>query len=108
MSLRYLQTAVTRAAGIIDALLRLSRAGRVEYQRAEVDVGAVARRVVEAMQGTIKEKEARVTVGELPAAAGDPTAIEQILANFVVNALNYLEPMRPGKSRWGAVRGRTG
>ncbi|MDQ3625239.1 MAG: CHASE3 domain-containing protein, partial [Verrucomicrobiota bacterium] len=30
-SIRYIQTAVTRLSGIIDALLRLSRAGRVEY-----------------------------------------------------------------------------
>ena len=31
-SIRYIQTAVGRLARIIDALLRLSRAGRVEYQ----------------------------------------------------------------------------
>src|SRR5205814_1651313 len=30
-SIRYIQTAVTRLSSIIDALLRLSRAGRVEY-----------------------------------------------------------------------------
>ena len=33
-SIRYIQTAVGRLARIIDALLRLSRAGRVEYQMA--------------------------------------------------------------------------
>ena len=37
-SIRYIQTAVGRLARIIDALLRLSRAGRVEYQWQMLDL----------------------------------------------------------------------
>ena len=37
-SIRYIQTAVGRLARIIDALLRLSRAGRVEYQWQTLDL----------------------------------------------------------------------
>ena len=39
-SMRFIQTAVTRLSGIIDALLRLSRAGSVEYRPEMVRLAA--------------------------------------------------------------------
>ncbi|HVX86061.1 MAG TPA: ATP-binding protein [Phycisphaerae bacterium] len=101
-ALHYLQTAVGRAAGIIDALLRLSRAGRVEYRRQEVDVAAIVRRVVDAMQSTIRERAVIVDVRDLPPSLGDPTAIEQVFGNLVGNAVNYLDKSRPGQIEIGA------
>ncbi|HEX3383514.1 MAG TPA: ATP-binding protein [Paraburkholderia sp.] len=102
-ALHYLQTAVLRSSHIIDALLRLSRVGRVEYRRQKVDVRDIVQRVVDAMQGSIRARRARVTVGELPAVWGDPTALEQIFANLVGNAVNYLEPAREGRIEIGTT-----
>jgi signal transduction histidine kinase len=96
-SIGFIRTAVTRLGGIIDALLRLSRAGRVEYRHQVVDVGAVVRRAVGALRGTIDERRAVVAVGDLPPAWGDPTAVEQVFANLIGNAVNYLDPARPGR-----------
>ncbi len=93
-----------RLSNIIDALLRLSRAGRVEYQWQGVDVEATVRRVSEAMRSTVEEKGAEVVVHELPPAWGDPTAIEQIFANLVGNALHYLDEGRPGRIEVGLDR----
>ncbi len=101
-ALHYLQTAVGRAAGIIDALLRLSRAGRVEYRRQQVDVAAIVRRVVDAMHSTIRERGVSVDVHELSPALGDPTAIEQVFGNLLGNAVNYLDKSRPGHIEIGA------
>ena len=95
-SIGFIQTAVTRLSGIIDALLRLSRAGQVEYRRQQVDVTPIVGRVVVALRGTIEERGATVNVAELPTAWGDPTAIEQVFANLIGNALNYLDRARPG------------
>jgi signal transduction histidine kinase len=95
-SIQFIQTAVRRLATIIDALLRLSRVGRVVYDWQPVDVRATVERVVAALGNTITQKGARVHIGELPPAWGDPTAIEQIFANLIGNALNYLDPARPG------------
>ena len=93
----FIQTAVTRLSAIIDALLRLSRAGRVEYQRKDVDTAEVARRVIDATRSVMSEKKAQVSiVGGLPRVWGDPTAVEQIFANLIGNALNYLDRKRPG------------
>ena len=102
-SVGFIRTAVTRLSRIIDALLRLSRAGRVEYQPQTVDVAVVVRRVVAALHGTINEKKAEVVVGDLPSVWGDPTAVEQVFANLVGNAMNYLDPNRPGRVEVGAA-----
>ena len=95
-SIHFMQSAVLRLSHIIDALLQLSRVGRVEYRPREVDVQGMACRVVESLASTIAEKDARVTVRDLPPATGDPTAIEQVFANLLNNALKYLDPQRPG------------
>jgi signal transduction histidine kinase len=102
-SIHFIQTAVSRLSVIIDALLRLSRVGRVEYRWQAVDVEATVRRVVEALRSTIAERGASVTAAPLPRAWGDPTAVEQIFANLVGNAVNYLDPDRPGLVEVGVV-----
>ncbi|OAJ54076.1 histidine kinase [Paraburkholderia ginsengiterrae] len=102
-SLQYLRIAVTRAAAIIDALLRISRAGRLEYQWQRVSVGRVVGRVIDTLQGVIGQRAAVVTVRELPPAWGDPGAIEQIFSNLIGNALNYLDPARNGRIEVGAL-----
>jgi signal transduction histidine kinase len=96
-SLRFIQSGVLRLSSIIDALLRLSRAGRVEYQWQAVDVAKVSRRIVDSLQDTIHKRNATVTIGELPPAWGDENAIEQIFGNLVANALNYAAPDRDAK-----------
>ena len=102
-SIRFIQTAVGRLARIIDSLLRLSRAGRVEYQWQSVDVGNISRKIVEALHDTISAKGAEVELGELPSAWGDPTALEQVFANLIGNALQYLDPARPGRIEVGTI-----
>ncbi|HEV3257297.1 MAG TPA: CHASE3 domain-containing protein [Gemmataceae bacterium] len=102
-SIRFIQTAVERLSGIIDALLRLSRAGRVEFRHQHVPMNGLLARVVEAMSSTMAERGAAVTVADLPPAWGDPTAVEQVFANLVGNALNYLDPSRPGVIEIGSA-----
>jgi signal transduction histidine kinase len=102
-SVNFIQTAVTRLSSIIDALLRLSRAGRVEYHPKMVDLRPVVERIIGAMRGTIVRRGAEVTVLDLPPVWGDPTAIEQIFANLIGNAVHYLDPQRAGKVEIGIV-----
>ncbi len=99
----FIQTAVTRLSGIIDALLRLSRAGRVVYQRRCVDVQAIVTRIIDSLRGTAEERGATIETGDLPAALGDPAAVEQIFANLIGNALNYLDRKRPGRIEVGSL-----
>ncbi len=102
-ALRYLQTAVLRASHIIDALLRLARVGRVEYRRQRVNVQELVQRVVDAMHASVRARQAQVSVRMLPPVWGDPTALEQIFANLIGNALNYLDPSREGRVEIGTA-----
>jgi signal transduction histidine kinase len=100
-AIRFIQSGVTRLSTIIDALLRLSRAGRVEYQIQQLDVYAIVSRIAESLSGTAFDCGAEITIGDLPPAWGDPSAVEQVLANLVQNALHYLDPARPGRIEIG-------
>ena len=100
-SIGFIQTAVSRASNIINALLRLSRAGRVEYEWQNVDMNPVIEQIVAAMRVSLDEKKAEVQVAPLPAVRADPTAVEQIFANLIGNAVNYLSPQRPGRIEVG-------
>jgi signal transduction histidine kinase len=102
--IRFIQTAASRLSNIISALLRLSRTGRVEYTWQEVDVGRIVARVFDSMQAVIADRRAQVTATPLPVAWGDPIALEQLFANLVSNALNYLDPARPGLIEIGSDR----
>jgi len=59
--------------------------------------------VVDAMQGSIRARRANVIVEDLPAVWGDPTALEQVFANLIGNAVNYLDPTREGRVEIGTT-----
>ena len=77
-------------------------AGRVQYQWRLVDVNAVVARVVEAMRGTTAERGATIAVGDLPPVWADAAALEQVFANLIGNAVQYLDPARPGRIEVGS------
>ncbi|MBP0594458.1 histidine kinase [Paraburkholderia sp. LEh10] len=105
-ALRYVRVSVTRSAAIIDALLRISRAGRLEYQWQRVSVGRAVARAVDALQPRIDERAAVLVVRELPTAWGDPFAIEQVFGQLIANAISFLDPARPGRIEVGTLDGR--
>ncbi|WP_027796433.1 sensor histidine kinase [Paraburkholderia acidipaludis] len=100
-SLQFLRQAVARAAAIIDALLRISRAGRLEYRWQRVNMGRIVERVLVGLDAV--PDAARIDVRDLPPAWGDPAAIEQIFGNLIENALRHLDPQRAGRIEIGAL-----
>ncbi|HWQ94024.1 MAG TPA: ATP-binding protein [Gammaproteobacteria bacterium] len=102
-AINFIQASAARLTGIMDALLRLSRAGRATYQPQDVDLNPIIQRIVDSMNSIITQRAATVTRQQLPLAWGDPAALEQIFTNLVGNALNYLEPGRPGVIEIGCL-----
>lgn len=92
---RFMGTAVVHLGNIVDALLRLSRIGRVVYRRELVDMAQLVSRVIAAAQRTIEEQHAEIVVGNLPPVYGDSGALEQVFGNLIANALRYRDPARP-------------
>ena len=95
-SVTFIGTAVRHLGNIIDGLLKLSRIGRVEYERAPVDVHALVDELLSAMHTTVIQSHARIDIGPLPVVPGDRNAIGQIFANLLGNALKSLDRDRPG------------
>ncbi len=102
-ALHFIFASSSKFERLIDALLGLSRHGRQVYRMSELDMKGLALDTVESMQRQILEAEADISVGNLPGAFGDPTAIEQVLANLLVNCLKYRSPDRPLKVEIGGA-----
>lgn len=92
---------------LIRGLLRLSRLGREELRIKVVDMNRLAQEVVQSFEYTIREKNVRLEVGDLPPCVGDSALLNQVLSNLLDNALKYLDASRPGVIRiTGRVRNR--
>jgi signal transduction histidine kinase len=72
---------------LINDLIELSRAGRASAEAVDVDLGEVARTVVD--QAATAYPAARFAVQPLPTVPGDPVGFRQLLTNLVENAVRH-------------------
>ncbi len=96
VSLRFIRASTDKFQRLIDALLTLSRTGQQDYKSEEIDVAALVRATLDSLRQNSEKGGTQVTLGPLPRAVGDLTAIGQVFSNLIANALNYLQPGRPG------------
>jgi signal transduction histidine kinase len=95
--LEFINTAVDRLDRMVNALLKLARAGRRDLTYHEVDAGELVQGVLRTFDHQLSQQGIQVDVGPLPVIETDTLALEQIIANLVDNAIKYLDPARPGK-----------
>ncbi|MBI4986516.1 MAG: PAS domain S-box protein [Rhodocyclales bacterium] len=76
-----------RMSELIENILQYSRAGRRALEKGRVDLGALAHEI--AAQFGPDYPAAHIRIGDIPAAVGDPTMLEQVLQNLIGNALKY-------------------
>lgn len=89
---RYLQT-ITKASSemgqLIDDLLAFSRIGRAELQSSHVPLERVVQQTIQRMELALKDRRIDWKIGSLPVVVGDPTALGQVFANLIGNAVKY-------------------
>lgn len=95
--LRYLDeisASAKRMGALIDDLLAFSRLSRQVLTPIHVDMNAV---VTDAMgdAGLAQNPQARIDIGALPPANGDPVLLRQVWSNLLSNALKYSAPRGP-------------
>jgi PAS domain S-box-containing protein len=94
--IKYLIDASRRLGLLIDDLLILGRAGKVINDPRAFDLSSALRTVQGDLADLIQRKEAVIRLeGTLPAVAGDPERVMQLLANLIGNGLKYNQNPRP-------------
>ncbi|HXA46085.1 MAG TPA: MASE1 domain-containing protein [Burkholderiaceae bacterium] len=96
-SLKFISASSTKFQKLIDALLMLSRTGKNEYRTEKLDVQALVDTTIASLRQNAIDSGTVITVGKLPPAMGDLTAIGQVFSNLISNAMKYLQPGRPGE-----------
>jgi len=95
-SLDFISNAVERMDHLIGAILNLSRIGHRQLELEPLDINDIVHRTLETLAYQISQGGIAVSVGDLPQIVADRIAMEQIHASLLGNAVNYLDPGRPG------------
>jgi PAS domain S-box-containing protein len=79
---------------LIDDLLALSRLGRQQIIKSQVDLAVVARQAFEPLQAQEPERDLQLVVRDLPPAWGEPSLLNQVMVNLLGNAIKYTRPKK--------------
>ncbi|HVZ01727.1 MAG TPA: CHASE3 domain-containing protein [Dongiaceae bacterium] len=96
-AIHFIKTSIAKMDGLINAILKLSRAGRRELAIQPIDLNDLVEVIAADFRHRIKESGAELTIGELPTVRSDRMALEQIISNLIDNAIKYLRPGVAGR-----------
>lgn len=85
----FARDAAERLEAMLAALLELGRIGQAEQWAGEVDLRTVAGEAAGKLRKRFDEVAATVTIGELPAATGDPRLWRRLFGLLLENALTF-------------------
>lgn len=85
-----------RLEELTNSLLDISRVGRVNLARQEMDVSQVLSKVLESLSITLREKGVRIQIeDQLPVIRGDRIRLGEVFYNLISNAIKYNESKPP-------------
>lgn len=97
-ALGFIRTSTARMDGLINEILKLSRAGRRMLEPTSIDTQALVEECIASIRQRFDEVGAQVIIEDkLPNIVSDRSALEQIFANLLDNAAKYLVADRPGR-----------
>jgi signal transduction histidine kinase len=96
-----------RMAHLIDDILALSRAGRTELKKSDVNMEALTKHVFKELKATTDGQKVQLKVHSIPLAFSDRTAMHQILTNLISNSIKFTEHEDNPSIDVGAEKGET-
>ena len=93
-ALKFIRESVSRIDEVVTAMLKLSRAGKVELRPVTVDMNAALKGVMDNMRFQLEEAGAALTAGKLPSCTADAGSVEHLFSNLLANALKYRDRSR--------------
>ncbi len=100
--LQRMQNAAARMQKLIDDLLAFSRVSTRAQPFEQVDLGGLARDVVQDLEARIEETGGHVELGDLPTIEADPVQMRQLIQNLLANGLKFHRPGQAPTVRVGA------
>jgi PAS domain S-box-containing protein len=102
-NLNRVRGAAQRMGHLIDDLLKLSRVSRAEISLADVDLGAMAREIVETLRQHDPGRAVEADIADGLGARGDARLLRVALENLLSNAWKFTTPRHPGRIEFHRV-----
>jgi signal transduction histidine kinase len=84
-----IKTSIARMDRLINAVLKLSREGRRQFNPEQIDMDAMMTSIADSMSHRATEMGTKIEINDISPVESDRIAIEQIFSNLVDNALKY-------------------
>ena len=102
--LRRIRAASKRMASMIDAILHLSRIGRYEMRRKQVNLSALAQDIAADLKVTDPDRQVEFVIAEGVVVSGDPTLLRIALENLIGNAWKFTQRLESARIEFGVMR----
>jgi signal transduction histidine kinase len=101
--LTFIDQGVRQMQSLIKDLLALSRVGRTQGRAEKRPLNEAVRQALTALRTEIEQKQARITVDELPEVQAEQTLVTQLFQNLIGNAIKFHKPDAPPEVHVSAV-----
>jgi len=95
-SIGYIVSSTSKMRSLLTGLLNLSRLGQVLIQNKAIDMNSLLGRLSIMFSARAREAGINIEISDLPSCTGDESQLTQLFSNLIDNALNYIDPDRPG------------
>ncbi len=102
--LRRIRAASQRMAAMIDAILQLSRIGRYEMQREQVNLSALAQDIAADLKVTDPDRQVEFIIADGVVAKGDATLLRTALENLMGNAWKFTQKHENARIEFGVLQ----
>jgi len=95
-SLDFICASAARMDLLLRGLLKISRFATQQLDLKPLDINRMVADIAKSMEFRVRQADTRIRIDKLPDCMGDELQVQQVFTNLLANAVNYLDPSRPG------------